>query len=171
MNIFLTKVSVFIVMAFLAGMPMVSQAGEKEKFTFTKEVAPTTLSETKMPLPDAPNHEYVQGVYSFPIKSSNPEWDGINEIGYGQVDQIAGTGRHWGIGQFFLKSGDQVWYRYQGTHKTVTKDSGAWETTFEGSADFVGGTGKYKNVNGKVTYQGKDTAEGTMEELHAEMEY
>jgi hypothetical protein len=124
-----------------------------------------------MPLPDAPNHEYVQGVYSFPIKSSNPEWDGINEIGYGQVDQIAGTGRHWGIGQFFLKSGDQVWYRYQGTHKTVTKDSGVWETTFEGSADFVGGTGKYKNVNGNVTYQGKDTAEGTMEELHAEMEY
>jgi hypothetical protein len=100
MNMFLTKVSVFIVMAFLAGMPVMSQAGEKEKFTFTKEVAPTTLSETKMPLPDAPNHEYVQGVYSFPIKSSNPEWDGINEIGYGQVDQIAGTGRHWGIGNF-----------------------------------------------------------------------
>jgi hypothetical protein len=61
----------------------------------------------------------------------------------------------------------------EGTVKTTFKEDGSWEaTTWEGTYEVTGGTGKLKNIKGSGTYRGKATAaEGASTEFEGEEEY
>jgi hypothetical protein len=172
MNTIVTKVSVLtILLAFLGGTAAVSVAGEKKKIALTKNGPDVMLSETKIPLPDVPDHEFLQGVYLNTILSPDPEWNGIEEKRLEQVDHVAGTGTHRGVAHLPLKSGELVYVNYHGTHQTITKDGGAWESPFQGEGTFVGGTGKYKNAKGKFTCKGMTTPGRITEDIQGEIEY
>lgn len=90
---------------------------------------------------------------------------------YGQSDQTAGSGSHRGYAVYHHKNGDDSYTKYEGTHKRVTKEDGAWESTSEGKAQFVGGTGKFKNIKGISTYNCKFMAEGGGCNVEWEVEY
>ena len=153
------------------GLATVAEAGEKKKFNYTKN-ARLTVVETKMAVGGLPERELVQGIYIDSCQSSDRELDGMKERTYNQDENGAGgNGMHRGYSIDELKSGDQIFQRYEGTHKLVVKDGGAWEVNYLGKAEIIGGTGKYKNARGQIKYKGRITADGLTEEDIGEIEY
>jgi hypothetical protein len=90
---------------------------------------------------------------------------------YYQDDSIAGSGSHRGRWIGTDKDGDKFYSQFEGTHKTVVKEDGSWETTWEGKWQWMGGAGKYKNIKGSGSYKGKATPKGFINEDEGEMEY
>ena len=143
-------------------------AAEKKSFKWT-HTARQTVSEAKST--PAPDHELVQGIYIDPIKTRSPEFDIIEARITNQDYTVSGDGRHRGVEIDVFSNGDTAINTYEGTHKAITKEGGAWEVTYEGKFEFVGGTGRFKNLKGHGTYQGHVTPEALTEEDEAEVTY
>ena len=62
-------------------------------------------------------------------------------------------------------------YNYEGIHKVITKPDGTWEVNYEGKYEYVGGTGRFKNIKGHGSYRGHITPDGLTEEDEAEVSY
>jgi hypothetical protein len=106
-----------------------------------------------------------------PTKSASPEFDIVEERIFNQDETVAGKGRHRGTAVDTFRNGDTAIQTYEGTHKVVVKDGGAWEVFYEGKFQFIGGTGKYKSLKGQGTYRGHITPEGLTEDDEAEVTY
>ena len=158
-----------LVTALVTGLSISADAAEKKKFKWS-HTSRQTISETKStPVAD---HEFVQGTYIEPIKTRSPEFDMIEARIFNQDDTVAGNGRHRGVEIDIFSNGDTAINNYEGTHKVVVKAGGAVEVTWEGRFEFVGGTGRFKNLKGQGTYRGRETeADGHIEEDEAEVTY
>lgn len=109
-------------------------------------------------------HELVQAVRIDSQKSANPDFNGVEQLVFGQIDHVYGTGDHRGHSINLHRNGDRSHTRWSGTHKTVAIDGGSWETSFDGKYEFAGGTGKFATIKGGGTYKGKITPQGLTEE-------
>jgi hypothetical protein len=163
-----TKLSLLsMVLAVTASMSApVEAAGKRFKWTHTSR---QTISETKST--PAPEHEFVQGTYVDTIKTKSPEFDIVESRIVNQDDTLNGDGRHRGVEIDVFSNGDTAINNYEGTHKVITKEGGAWEVNYEGKYEFVGGTGRFKNIKGHGTYRGHITPDGLTEEDEAEVTY
>jgi len=144
---------------------------ESKKVTLSAKRPLAWTTSTVVAIGDQPNHEIAQRVYSYEITSPDPDFNGFKTTNHVQADEVAGTGSHRGYAVWPLKNGDTVYVKFEGTHKTMVKDGGAWETPFEGKFEFVGGTGKYKNIKGSSTYKGKATPDGAGWEAVVDVQY
>jgi hypothetical protein len=147
-----------------------AQAGEKKKITGTNKPGPP-ISKTVVSPGDDPKHELNLTIRRDTTTSSDPDWDGTEEMVYDYGDSVAGTGTHRGYTRRLYKNGDTTYGSFEGAHKTTKKEDGSSETTWEGTWKFTGGTGKFKDVKGGGTYRGKATAEGAATEFEGEVEY
>lgn len=172
MNKLLKRIGIAMLLAAVAaGFTTVADAAEKRKIAYTK-TARQTVMEAKMPAGGIPERELVQSVYIDTCKSADREFDGMEERVYGQDENSAGgNGIHRGYAVDRLRSGDELFQRYEGRHRFVAKDGGAWEVTYEGKAEIIGGTGKYRNAQGWLDYKGRITPEGVSEEDVGEIVY
>jgi len=118
--------------------------------TYSKSISKSTFS-----IDDVPNHEVVQEILLQQSKFSGSDFKPIEEWIHIQTDQTDGTGTHKGYYIMFHQGGEQTYGTFDGRHKTVTKADGSWESTWEGTYRYVGGTGKYKNIKGAGTYNGR----------------
>jgi hypothetical protein len=169
MNALSAKLGVLtFAVALVAGLSISGDAAETKTFKWT-HTARQTISETKST--PAPDHEMVQGVYIDPIKTKSPEFDIIEARITNQDDTVSGNGRHRGVETDVFSNGDTAINRFEGTHKVTTKEDGAWEVNYEGKFEFVGGTGRFKNLKGQGTYRGRITPDGLTEEDAAEVTY
>jgi hypothetical protein len=169
MNALLSKLGLgFAVAALVAGLSISADAADKKRFKWT-HTSRQAISETKsMPAPD---HEYVQGVFVDAVKTRSPEFDIVEARIVNQDDTLNGDGRHRGVEIDVFSNGDTAINNYEGTHKVITKEGGAWEVNYEGKYEFVGGTGRFKNIKGHGSYRGHITPEGLTEEDEAEVTY
>src|SRR5215471_5634720 len=108
----------------------VPAAAENKKITIAAKKPPGDIARTVVTPGDVPNHEVAQYVASYEITSPEPDFNGFKTLNYSQSDSVAGTGTHRGYAMWPLKNGDTVYIKYEGTHKTITKDGGAWESSF-----------------------------------------
>jgi hypothetical protein len=155
-----------------AAVGIASAADAAQRKVVWSKTARQTVVETKMVAGGIPERELVQSVYIDTCRSADHEFDGMVEQIYGQDDNSpGGNGVHRGYAVNRLKSGDQLFQRYEGSHKVVVKEDGVWEATYRGRSEVIGGTGKYKNARGWITYTGRITPEGITEEDIAEIEY
>lgn len=144
-------------------------AGDKKKFTYAKN-ARQMFAETKInPAGGPAGRELAQMMY-VDTKVTATGWDMMEERCINQDDQIDGSGKHAGVCVDIMKNGDTVFQVYKGTHKTTVKEGGAWEVNYQGTMEFKGGTGRYKDAKGKGTYKGKVTADSFMETGEGELE-
>lgn len=118
-----------------------------------------------------PGLELVQSVRVDAQTSPNPDFNGIDQLVYGQVDHINGTGDHRGHSVNIHKNGDRTWMRWSGTHKTVATETGSWETEYDGKYEFTGGTGKFASIKGGGTYRGRITPQGLIEKSVCAADY
>ena len=147
-------------------------AGERRAFKFTEcDKYKQTLSVHTLTPGDRPGHQYTLRIERQNFTTTDPEYGEAKTTIYDYSDAVDGTGTHRGTAEDVIKGGDSAFWQYQGTHKTVVKEGGAWETTLQGTGVAVGGTGKYKNAKGKETYRGKITPKGCLTDGDAEWEY
>ena len=132
----------------------IGQAAEKKEVTYVK-TSSKSVSKSSFMIDDVPNHEVVQEVLLQYSKFSSPGFKPVEEWIHIQTDQIDGTGSHRGYYIEVHESGEQTYGTFDGRHKTVVKEDGSWASTWEGTYRYVGGTGKYKNIKGGGTYQGR----------------
>jgi hypothetical protein len=143
----------------------------KKKITGTNKHGPP-ISRTVVSLGDDPKHELVLlEISRCTTTSSDPDWNGTEQIDYSQADQVAGTGTNRGYFRRLHKNGDTDYGSWEGTNKTTVKDDGSSETTWETTWKTHGGTGKFKNIKGSGTARGKATAEGASTDWEGEIEY
>ena len=165
----LARVSLLtVVFASLFAIVNLAGAAEKQKFTYTKNVR-QLFAETKVNPGGTAGRELAQ-MMCVDGKVTATGWDLAEERGINQDDQIDGSGKHKGVAVDIMKNGDTVFQVYEGTHKTTVKEGGAWELNYQGTMEFKGGTGKYKDAKGKGTYKGKVTADSFIETGKGEME-
>src|SRR5215469_8502220 len=142
----------------------------KKKIMATNKPGPF-ISRTVVSPGDDPQHELVLMIRRNTTTSSDPDWNETEQIVYEQDDEVAETGTHRGYYRRLHKNGETDYGPYEGTHKTAVKEDGSWETTWEGTYQMIGGTGKFKNIKGSGTYRGKATAQGALTEWEGEVEY
>ncbi len=102
---------------------------------------------------------------------SDPDFGSSEEWIYMHSDSVAGTGTHRGHSVHNFKNGDKTYVKWEGTHKTTVKESGAWELNYEGKSQFTGGTGKFKNIKGGGVYTAIRTVKGFTSKGEFEVEY
>lgn len=161
-------VSIGVTALTLTALAISAHAAEK-KINGVNHFGPH-VSQTVSSPGDVPNHEIIQSIRLDTVSSSDPDFDGSRYINYEQVDQIAGTGSHRGYGRQITKSGDEIYHKWEGSHKTIVKD-GTWESSFQGKFEYVGGTGKFKNIKGGGTYKGTVSPRGGAGNWEGEAEY
>ena len=104
------------------------------------------------------------------LQSKNPDIDGTEQRVFVHEDVLSLTGRHSGYGDFNLKTGETLWYRFEGV-SSVVRDGPNWEAKYQGVYAFVGGTGKYAAIRGGASYQGTVTPNGLSEYFVCSGEY
>ena len=142
----------------------------KKKGTYTKELK-QQLSTNDVQIGDVPEHQFLQWVRITSINYSDPDFGSSENLEYCQGDSIEGNGSHRGYSDNNFKSGDKIYNKWEGTHKTIVKEGGVWELNYEGKFSYTGGTGTFKNIKGGGVYKGTRTAKGVTEEGEFEVEY
>jgi len=148
-----------------------AEAGEKKKISGTNKLG--TVLARSIAFPDNfPKHEMHQLVRKDTVIScSDPEWVGMELWTYDQNDRMGGKVSDRGYNVYLLKSGEKVFVRFESPLTITAKEGGAWEITGEGSYEYIGGTGKFKDLKGRGTYKAKITPEMGISIWEGEMEY
>ena len=152
-NKFIAYLSGVLLTAFCA-TALIAGAAEKREQTFVKSNF-KTVYRTVHAVDDVPNHEVVQEMTVADIRISNPDFKTKEEWAYVHSDLVNGNGPH--SGYFFdtQEDGSITYGTFKGMVKTTTKADGSWESTWEGTYQYLGGSGKFKNLKGNGTYKGR----------------
>jgi hypothetical protein len=147
-----------------------AEAAEKKRISATY-TGTRVVSRTTVPLKDVPNHEIFQFVAMTETTSSDPDFNQLKGLIYGQGDQVAYTGSSNGYVILFQKDGAEIYIGFEGTGAAITKEGAIVGQTKENKLRFIGGTGKFKNIKGTGTAKGRETEEGSTGNWEAEVEY
>jgi hypothetical protein len=83
--------------------------------------------------------------------TAKPNCEGLKwteSWGRGYSDYVDRNGRTWGYTVVTLENGDKIYMEWTGTSQTSVGADGSKKTTYEGTARWTGGTGKYQGVRG-----------------------
>jgi hypothetical protein len=154
----------------LFGLSLSVEAAEKHKQsgrnTFEHEISRTTSA-----IADTAGHQLVHATSIFSQSSSDLDFQGTVIRDFNQADEVNGTGKSRGYSDQTHKNGDKTYWQYEGSHKTMTKADGSWETTTESRYWALGGTGKFKALKGGGTATCRFTVEGGYCDWKGEHEY
>lgn len=92
--------------------------------------------------------------------SENIFMDGAAVSNWSMSDMTQGNGPHDGCAKL-EKGDDSAVAKWSGNVTTTMSAEGTPTTTFEGTFTYVGGTGKYKGIQGGGTYKGTFTGKDT----------
>lgn len=143
-----------LLLTMAASFSAVADAAEKREQTFVKSNF-RTLYKTVLAVGDASGHEVIQEANIADIKVSNPDFRIKEEWAFVQSDLVNGSGPHSGYFYDTHEDGSQTYGYFRGTVKTNSKADGSWESTWEGTYEYRGGSGKFKNLKGSGKYKGK----------------
>lgn len=99
---------------------------------------------------DRPDRVLGQYIRVDVISSKNADIDGTEQTVYVHFDEVGGTGTATGYGDFALKNGERLWYKFEGTYYVI---AGTSEIHYQGLFHFIGGTGKYRAIRGGAHYE------------------
>jgi hypothetical protein len=169
-NLFRASIAAIFVMA-VGSLSLLSEAAEKKDQTYVKTNFRTT-SKTVVLVGEVPNHELRQEMTVSDIKYSNPDFKIKDEWVYIHADTIDGSGKANGYYFDTHDDGSTSYGSYQGTEKMTTQNDGSWEVIWEGTYQYLGGSGKFKNIKGSGKYKGKASSkEPAREEGRETIEY
>jgi hypothetical protein len=158
-------VSIVLAIVFSVSTAMINSAGAGEKITGTyTKTSKKEISRNDIIPGDNPKHKMSQWVRIDSVKYSAPELVSSEDWGYAQADSYAGTGTHSGYTISYYENGDQTFQKWTGTHKTTINEDGSWEHKYEGTYQYIGGTGKFQDIKGNGVYRGTVTPKGRTEE-------
>jgi len=119
---------------------------------------------------DRPDRQLRQYIGVVVIASKNPDVDGTEQTVFVHEDIVGNTGHHNGYGDFSLKNGEKLWYKFEGV-SSVVRDGSTWEAHYQGVFHFIAGTGRYNSIRGSASYHGKATRAGLTEDFVCSASY
>jgi hypothetical protein len=143
---------------------IMSAEAQTGKFTGSGKVI-ALLAETRMQPGDKQGHELTMARRLDTITYSDPV------LGTGQAtvvalsDYVAGSGLHRGYFAIKHPNGDSTFTSYEGATKATPRAGGPPDVMFEGTWQYLGGTGKFDGISGGGTYKGGVTPAGVGYEL------
>ena len=160
--------SLLVTLVLVLGAAPTTACAERIEHTGTKS-NPRVISRSAMAIQDQAGREVGTEVVLGELKFANSPIKIKEEWVHNQFDYVAGTGPHWGFFVDVHENGDQTMGRFEGSTVTKTNPDGSWVTTWQGTHRYTGGTGKFRNVKGSGTYQGKATSSGEYSETTKEV--
>ncbi len=120
---------------------------------------------------DVPGHEITQRVFSLYVTSDHPDFNGFYTTNFVQADQVNGVGSFWGYALWPLTSGETLYIKFRSDTRRELASDGTWTYPFEGTLEFISGTGKYERIAGTVKYIGAAAAAGSYWDADADISY
>jgi hypothetical protein len=145
-----------IVVAFTMTVNAMADAAETTEQTYVKS---NYITASKSTLTLGEGHEVTQEVVVSDIKYSNPEFTPETEWVYVHTDSVNGRGKQTGYYIDTHEDGTQTYGNFEGTIETTVKPDGSWESSWEGTYQYLGGTGKFENIKGNGKYRGQASSE------------
>jgi len=152
-----------------------ASAQERCKVDETSGAANTKYTEQHvMDVGDVPGHQIriAQLHTTFPDAKANCE--GLKPTASENFVSTDYTDRNGTLHGYIVTTydnGDKIFQRQEGVSQTVTKADGSKSSTFYGVERYVGGTGKYKNIQGLVRITAGFDPIKNYVESHTEGEY
>lgn len=157
MSIWLTNAAKFsLVVALTVALNPIADAAEKREQTYTKTNM-VTASRTVVVIGEG--HELTQELSIGDMKYSNPDFKVTHEWAFVHTDSIDGSGKITAYFVDFHEDGSQTYGTGEGTVKTTAEPDGSWESNWEGTYKYLGGTGKYENIKGDGRFKGRASSE------------
>jgi hypothetical protein len=145
-----------LVVAFAIATSCIAGAAEKKQ----SYVKSNYITASKSTLALGKGHEVTQEVIMSDIKYSDPDYQTAkNEWVYVHTDSIEGSGKQTGYYVDTHEDGSQTYGTFEGTTKTTVKPDGSWQSTWEGTYQYLGGTGKFESIKGNGEYKGQASSE------------
>ena len=132
--------------------------GEEVQMT-GKNTPEATIAKTTYPGPNRESKIEVT-VNRYSTTSDHPDWDETHTTNHAVTIKSGGLTRHSGFGIRTHSNGDVSFYSFEGAVDTRVNEDKSWESSWNGTWTSLGGTGKYANVKGSGTYQGRATSAG-----------
>jgi hypothetical protein len=137
----------------LFGVSQSLYAAEKKTVICNNKFGPI-LQRLALPVADRAGHEIGTQTRQGASSSPDPDWDGSTVTGIGQFDMVNGSGQVWGYNVRTFKSGDKVFTKFKFSLKK-NSEGDQTQGMAEGAAEILGGTGKFENIKGSVTFTGQ----------------
>ncbi len=148
---FIRAVPAAVIVALIAA-PCAS-AGDRCRFAWATGAAETTFpQQLALDAGDIPGHRIrIFEIHHGPNSANEPNCEGlkIGDIwarGFG--DSIDRNGRSWGYAVYTFDNGDKIHAEWSGVSMVAFGADGSVKTTYQGTATWVGGTGRYQGVRG-----------------------
>lgn len=151
---------------------MCDAVAEKREQTYVKKNF-RTLTKSVFTVDDAAKHEITQEVGLGDLEFSSSDFRVKEEWTYTQSDLIGGSGTQRGYFLDTHQDGSRDYGTFEGTIESISKPDGSWEAIWEGTYQYTGGSGRYKNIRGNGKYKGKASSQDPVgrEEGRESIEY
>ena len=127
-------------------------AQEKCKISWESEASDAKYTQQlALDVGDIPGHQVRVYELHRIYPNAKPNCEGLKwteQWSRSYSDLIERSGRTWGYTVTILENGDKIFAEFNGTVQTRAGEDGSKRTTYEGTAVWTGGTGKYQAVRG-----------------------
>jgi hypothetical protein len=123
---------------------------------------------------DMPGHQVRVFELHRVYPNDKPNCEGLKRVeswNRGYSDYIDRNGRAWSYLVIRLENGDQIFGEVSGTSQTIVAPDGTKNSTYEGTAKWTGGTGKYQGVRGIGWDHGRFNLDTGQNEVKSVVEY
>ncbi len=154
-----------------------SDASAQQKCKMSWEAAASDSKYTQqlaLDVGDIPGHQVRVYEIHRVFPNAKPNCEGLKfteSWTRGYSDYIDRNGHTWGYTVVTLENGDKIYTEFTGATQTVIAADGSKKSSFEGTARWTGGTGKYKGVQGIELDHAAFNLDKRLNELKSEAEY
>jgi hypothetical protein len=103
---------------------------------------------------DVPEHTLVQSYRVDVGETSDADFTIVRELVYGQSDERPDVSRFYGYSTYVMKDGDRVFIRWESDRVPQGPHVNGQAPSDSGTIVVVGGTGRYRNIEGRGVWQG-----------------
>jgi hypothetical protein len=148
--------SALVAQAVPAGVSSATAPGERpaRRVVFTKARLGKVARRDVLAPDDVPEHTLVQSYRVDVGETSDADFTIVRELVYGQSDERPDLARFYGYSTYVMKEGDRVFIRWESDRVPQGPRVNGQAPSDSGTIVVVGGTGRYKNIEGRGVWQG-----------------
>ncbi len=148
-----TRAPLLLAAVTILGLGASAHGADQREMTYVKQNY-RTHAKSSVSVNDGAGREIRYEVTVSDIVFSDPRYGKAEEVVYLIADEIAGSGVHRGSFMDTHADGSVCVGDFEGKTVTTTKADGSWESVWEGTYRYTGGSGICKGVGGGGKYTG-----------------
>jgi hypothetical protein len=124
--------------------------GSTRRIVFTKASFGSMITNSVLTLDDLPDHKLTQSFRMDTGRTTDADFVITQELVYGQSDERPGKApRYYGYSTYLMQGGDKVFIKWESDSVPQGPVVGEEPTKGSGNIVILGGTGRFKNIQGR----------------------